>query len=143
MKIIAIDPGKTSGYAFSDTENGKCAVGQSASIAELYVVLDEYVPDIVIVEAYKIYPNRAMQQAFSTVPSAEVIGAVRGWCYQHKCDIVLQDAAVRKVVPNEFFETTKFNGLLKGLPHARDAALHLTYYILKHRLAANAVLYTT
>lgn len=135
MILIAIDPGKTTGIVCVQAPSLDTAI--MAETTDIKNTIDfirimrtsEEHPTTIIIEEFRLRKNKAVQQAGSTIPSAEVIGAIRGWAIgKDNVEIVMQSAsAIGTIVP----VMLKAFGLWQptvGKPHARDAARHLIYY---------------
>ncbi|MDD4722678.1 MAG: hypothetical protein PHR07_08045 [Acidaminococcaceae bacterium] len=135
MILIAIDPGKTTGVVCAHAPSLKTLY--TLELITLTDVVDtitklsgsEGYPTTIIIEEFRLRKNKAVQQAGSTIPSAEVIGAIRGWAVgKDNVEIVMQSAsAIGTIVPVMLKAFDLWKPTV-GKPHARDAARHLIYY---------------
>jgi len=142
MKILAVDPGRTTGICVleSDQTNSiRVAMANQipwevrklqlwALIAGTSVTWPLGQPDAIVIEDFKLRPGRAMEQIGSDFPSVHIIGMVEGFHFalQQTCPIVYQTPAiigrVQILPPHE--------KLLAGQEHAKDAYKHARYYLI-------------
>lgn len=125
-RMAAVDPGKTTGYFF--LAPGILKASQLNNLSDLRGALDFDRPEVVVVEAFRLYPWQAKNLSWNEMPAAQVIGVVKLWCTEHNAEYVEQPASARKGIPKEWLRKAGFWAPTKGLPHARDAARHLLYY---------------
>lgn len=99
MRIFALDPGKTSGWAFVDEDRGVISHG-TIPLEWLPGVLlsDAAEPcrrlrsaDVALYENYHVRPHQARQQDPS-VPAREGIGVLRAACYIHEMQAIAMPA---------------------------------------------------
>jgi len=128
VKLLAFDPGKTTGWFLLEEPHCPVAAGElPLELDRIVAVLDRYQPDEVVVEAFRLYPWRSKEQSWSDFPAVRVIGAVQLWCVQHRVFCLEQSASCKRVVPVELLRRTGASRMTRGLPHARDAARHALY----------------
>lgn len=128
--IIAIDPGKTVGYAVADNKGNPLQVGQVESY-QICDVLDVLKPSQVVIESFRLYPHKARAQTWSSLQAPKVIGAIEHWCLQNKIPVSFQNATDRNLVSDDMLRKYNFWSLTKGMRHARDAARHLVLWLIK------------
>lgn len=140
---LAIDPGETCGFAMTfDPEND----WESGTLKNFYAAqslpMDKFLDNLdnshyleqlrqVVIEEYRIYPDKAMMHSGKTLPTAECIGAIKWICTRHAWPWIEQQAAIKEPMA----------GLLRGRGfkavgpdrHAKDAELHLWYHALHGR----------
>jgi hypothetical protein len=126
--ILGLDPGKTTGVAVCEfkvltkTEwPTLVTVGQIELWYGLDDILEKWKPKGVAAESYKLYPFKAKSQAFSDMPSAQVIGVLTYLCNKMGIPLLLQGAhliADLKVIPVKI-----------RTEHERDAFRHCTHYL--------------
>lgn len=133
MKLIGIDPGVTTGWASYDTERWSGLCGECRGLEDVRNVLDAYLPDVVVLEQFRLFPWKAKQQSWSNMPAAEISGIVDLWCRDHMVVLCRQTPGLRKTVPNEWLKALGLWKPSRGKPHARDAAKHLASYIAQYR----------
>lgn len=81
MRLLAIDPGGMNGIAWFNETYGLEGFTQ-VKLEELPVWLDRHqpVPDIVILENYRLWKHKALQQSGSTMPASQGVGMVKSYC---------------------------------------------------------------
>lgn len=135
MRIIALDPGGTTGLAGIGFGGKPFAIelGLDDHHYELLERLTYWDADIVI---YETYHHMSVIQRDSVVIPAEYIGVVK--LYQQAAISTLGRVnRIPKVVPQDrsakvFWSNEKLRAIglyFKGQPHANDAMRHLLYYI--------------
>lgn len=134
-RILAFDPGDTTGmYTF--TEDGEDMYppefGQF-TLDELSTLLLQYEHDVktVVVEDYRIYSKRAIQQSGSRVKAAQAIGMIKMFAGQKGAEVVMQPANILPVA--EKMAQVKMPGNHKQ-SHYISAYLHGCYYLYKSGL---------
>lgn len=135
LLIIGLDPGGTTGVAvFNEKrmEFVKLAEIRVDELRELFRLMEEYRPNLVIVEEFALYPWKAKSLSFDRMIPAQVIGAVKAWCHDKGITVTEQPAAARKMVSNDVVKKMGVLKMGRGKHHARDAARHVLWYCLKH-----------
>lgn len=146
--IVGIDPGHTTGFCMVD-EKPKAGIDdfQVVSVAQIpwekrvsfFIALfngtfannkgESQLPEIVVIESFRLRPGRAMEQVGSEFPSVRVIGiveALTALCLPERPLLVFQEPGVIGrvgILP-------KHEEQLRGLVHAGDAYRHVRYYHL-------------
>ncbi len=115
--ILALDPGKTTGWALF---SNKGVLVNSGEIPDDFVMnwIEAIEPTIIVIEDFKINP--AKRQGGSDVPAAQVIGAVKAYCKWQRAKLVLQSNTIKPIA-------YKWAGL-RTKSHAHDAVAHGWYY---------------
>jgi hypothetical protein len=86
--------------------------------------------DVVVVEAFRLYPGAAGAQTWSAFGTVEVIGVLREKCRAAGTPFVVQAAAVKKPTAAVLkARGVKLRSHGKG-SHAKDAELHGWHYVL-------------
>lgn len=124
---LAIDPGKTSGWATFDEAGNGITMGQ-ASTEELIKLLQETTAKVLITEDYRLFPWKAKEQIWSKLDTVRLIGMIQLWCYLHNLQLFLQDPNIKSI-----------GYMWAGIPkakshknsHERDAYVHGVYYLQK------------
>lgn len=132
MKIIAVDPGYTTGIAIGQSHAPKMFdVIETIELHweqrfDMLELLDRYTPDVVVMEDFKLYAHKAESQINSPFPSARVIGSMDAFCWQRSVKVAMQPAVciARVAVLKQHVEA------VGSSPHTRDAYKHLRYYVL-------------
>lgn len=162
MKILAIDPGETSGMVRLDISNlvrlGEVRQGvipvfvRAVDPATLYRELEgPGIYDAVVIEEFRLYPWLATHQSYSTLPTVKVIGVVEYLCAKYDTPLYSQRADIKKEA-RSIAEATgwkmkdrslgsgkgKYRGPdfdYPGPQHPRDALAHGIYWIYRHRMS--------
>lgn len=128
--ILALDPGVTTGYILASEPLTYIECGEVVNFNDLLPVLNK--ADKVIIESFTLYPWKAQQQAFSNMPSAEIIGRIKEWCSINGVEVVEQQPSKRIVATDKLLKATGVWQFTQGKKHARDAARHLLAYYLNN-----------
>lgn len=143
--IVAIDPGEVHCGVAVSHDTGKVKKPKSASWVDTYTPdqLFDFLVDnlrqaqkganpveLVIFEGYRLYPWLLEQQAWSPVPTAEVIGTIKWLCKANDTPIKEQLPPIKKpiaTVAPQLGWTWKEG----GTQHSLDAEYHLAYHQLR------------
>ncbi|MCI0545543.1 MAG: hypothetical protein L0Z49_14050 [Actinobacteria bacterium] len=130
MRVMAVDPGKHSGWAVLDYD-GAFEAGE-ADYLDVVDLADKLKPEVLVVEKYIIPPR-----AFNSPWSLEVIGALRWWARSKNWTVVVEQlaASAKQFADNDRLK--RLGWYTKGSDHARDATRHLALYVATtapHRL---------
>lgn len=131
MIILAIDPGETTGVAV-------CTVGEYISTFNIIshnviskwrgveTLVDNYSPDIIVAESYRLYPHLATAQAFSTMVAARVLGAIEEIAERRGIRLVEQAASIgtKLRLPDDIFQKVG----RYWTPHEKEAVKHAVAY---------------
>lgn len=130
VKILGIDPGKTTGLAmieikekvprpiFLDSSKDETLVDQERLFSEA---------DVIVCEDWKTRPGIAMTGGFNQdrMPATRVIGAAQTLARLKGKQFVLQPASIKPV--GYGWSNQKYQAGKKGL-HTQDALAHAVYY---------------
>jgi hypothetical protein len=130
MRILGIDPGKTTGYAKFDTDSTNLDQGFSMfeigsdfhTHETMYGILISQVPDTIVCEDFN-YQRRDKVNLFPL----ELIGIVKLYSQQHSIPLVMQQPNIWR----NFWSDPKLNQLglyVPTKPHAMDALAHVLGY---------------
>jgi len=128
MRVVAFDPGVTTGYAMGDiSEDGfmVIATGQEKwSQKDLYNNLEWYKPDYIVYESFEF---RRKSRDNLVLYSRELIGVIELWADVNNVRTHVQAPAH---VMSYFTDgKLKDDNIYKpSKPHANDAARHLLYW---------------
>lgn len=135
--LIAIDPGATSGVAIGQYLGSRMFIvsevyeliwSQRFEIKKVIRTLAPRIPYI-IVEEYRIFPDKAIEQAWSKVPSAQMIGIIEA--VADDCHL-LHNVFYQK--PSQISNTRVLDRdeplTRSARDHKRDAYKHLRYFVL-------------
>lgn len=146
MKILAVDPGHTTGYVkavFNPPEEDydilpfdSCVhianTGHWSSMEDLEDLIPDlfHKTDFVVCERYVIYPNRAESHVGDHLYPVQVIGRVKWLAWRLCCvDVVEQSASQAKQRWPDSRMWKYFPGIRNFSPHIQDAMRHLLTYI--------------
>lgn len=135
--ILALDPGKASGWATFTDEGQFVLMGQTSTVEEIIDWLDNFKEDVstVVVEDYVLFKRRALSQSGSKMPAAQVIGAASLFAKKKGAKFVKQRADILGVAEK-----------LSGVPlpadhsisHQFSAYNHGYYYLVKQGIRQSA-----
>lgn len=132
--ILSVDPGKTSGWAFYDTETKQHFSGE-AEFFDLCTRVEKaclrYQSDLQIVaEKFTIAPNTHKNTAAPW--SLEVIGVLRYFSAQTENDLILtKPSEAKNICKNDRLKALEWFAGGKG--HADDASRHLFLHLVTKR----------
>lgn len=126
--LHAFDPGGNTGYVY--VEYGKLVTKCTLPLARMYdFCASKQKPGPFIIEEYVLYPWAATSQAFDTIPSARVIGALQVAARINGNSIVMQTASSAKdSVDNETIRRVFGAYANKSTKHELDALRHVLLY---------------
>lgn len=147
-EIIAIDPGKTTGFAHlkvDDSDQPFTPVmlreiewdEHWAFFLSLQRTLNISNPDhlVVVVENFRLYAYEAAHQINSDFPSSQIIGVCKYITITQGIELVLQMASVKRQFPSgELRKWFPPNTMLPTSLHIRDAISHAMYLYFDRRL---------
>lgn len=137
---MGIDPGGTTGIAVvevSTNHDGSVftciAALEAKGIPEVLDALNGYRPQHIVLELFTLYPWLAQSMSWNQMHPSQVIGAVKGWCYNQKEAPVLveQPASVRKGIKAPMLKALGCGRIVRGKDHAKDALRHALWYCWK------------
>jgi RNase H-fold protein (predicted Holliday junction resolvase) len=140
-RVLAIDPGEVH-CGIAIFEPAKMVLTKSAytcvrtlevSPADLFRLVEFEPLDVVVIEEFRLYPDKAGVQGYSQLKTVEVIGVVRYLCEREKVELVQQGASIKRVARAQMAARGVPNlatALGKG-GHAADAVLHGWWYTNK------------
>lgn len=133
-KLLALDPGETTGWAIF--ENGKmtsCGQWDTSDISSTYGhlkdILSANVITVVVYESYRVYAWKAKEHTHSELHTPQLIGAIKALLGVENIPYYSQSAQIAKGFVTD--DKLKAWGLwIKGARHARDAIRHGIYFTL-------------
>ena len=133
-KILALDPGKTTGWATITVHDKHISLGQFGNSTDMELVsLSQQIQDadVIVYESFYVRPDMAMSGKFNwqEMPALKVIGSLMTLCklYQ-KSTVVKQQPSQR--VPGYAFAGLHYKQKAKG-KHWQDALAHACFYAVK------------
>lgn len=125
---LALDPGKTTGWASFDKEGNGVRFGQVQK-EELYELLNETQAKVLIVEDFELFPWKSKDMPFDQLIAVRVIGAIDYWAWENKATVVLQKPNIKTI-------GYMWSGMEKPknhkMSHGPDAYVHGVYYLQKN-----------
>ena len=124
MRVVALDPGGTTGLAFN--HNDQILISQIDTPnhnQDLRDILNRLDPAVVVCEDFLFRQSKTKVD----LVSRDYIGVARLWCDDNGRELVLQTPAAGKA----FWTDDKLKALgyyTPAMPHANDAVRHLLYY---------------
>jgi hypothetical protein len=141
VRILAIDPGKTTGWATITVEDNKIYLGVFGNSTDMELIeLKDLIEssDVIVYEGFWVRPDMAKAGHFNwdEMPALKVIGSLMTLCklYQ-KTQVVKQQPSQR--VPGYAFAGMAYQKGKKG-KHWQDALAHACFYAVQ-RLHASPV----
>lgn len=128
-KLVAIDPGKTIGFAFFNGEELQLSGffnNSYSAISRMFELILMFEPDELVIESFRLYPWKAKEQYWSDFETPEIIGIIKYWAWNQNIKIVMQPASNKIPFPDE--RLRKLNVYVPN-NHARDAVRHGLYRI--------------
>ena len=145
---VAVDPGETVGMA---VRSRALPIGMKYPSPEDHLMVLTLDPDrahdefaqfclrasragvrpTLVIEEYRIYPDKAMVHAGKTVPTAECIGAFKYIARRMKCNVIEQASSVKQTTAAML--RTRGVVLQGKSEHAKDAELHMWYPVLRSK----------
>lgn len=133
MRVLALDPGETTGYAFVELASGVSPKEARPTIRAYGVIplwhgadslVDTCRPDVIVLEAFRLYPHKAKQQYWNPMLTSQVIGAIKYIAEQRDIEVVEQSASFGL---GHELDTTDFREVRNR--HARAALRHALSYL--------------
>ncbi|PWA11086.1 hypothetical protein DCC39_10330 [Pueribacillus theae] len=128
-RIVAIDPGKSNGFAFFEGEELHLSgvfMNIPEAIERMFYLIDYYSPDELVIESFRLYPWKAKQQFWSDFETPEIIGVLKHWAWNRELPVIMQPASNKQPFPDE--RLRKMNVYVTN-GHARDAIRHGLYRV--------------
>lgn len=133
MRVLAVDPGGTTGWALWDGESAYVQWGQIPGGIDGVASLAEYMgyADVVVIEKYTI-GGRTVKFSRQT-DALEITGALKYRARERSIEVVMQQPAEAKRLFTD--ERLRAHGWWAvGEEHARDALRHLGFYLARKRI---------
>lgn len=139
LNLLAIDPGETLGWcAFYDDRPTAWGQIDWFDIATLQQLVHSNSFDIMVVERYSLYKDKAAAQVNSTLSTVQVVGMLRVLAFQNGIVFETQPANVihsggKLIPPIEKLVAEHLPPAYKNR-HARDAMAHGFAWLRKHQI---------
>lgn len=140
-KIIAIDPGETTGIcAFDSGELISATQLDTASLSDAYYSIRQYCvtifssdqlspPTKIVCEDYEIYAHKLKQHTWAKLHTPKVIGICAAIAYDLNSIFITRLASNPKSFVTDVY-LRQNNLYIKGKRHARDAVRHAIYEVI-------------
>ena len=129
--VLVFDPGESTGWCFRSSEGivtgGTCPKDHKSVADRIYTLC----PDIVVMERFNLYPQKAQSLAWNSFYPCEVIGVIRFLCDSRGITLIEQAPSVKKYFGgfkedwDRLKETCKCFSVTE---HTKDAYQHLKYF---------------
>ena len=137
MRILGIDPGGTVGLAWFDNPEDHyfCQGYDQVGMDDFPLWLEKHrpIPDLIVLENYRLWKHRAIQQSGSSLPAAQTIGMAKSYAK-------IRDIKIIEQSPQILQNAEKMSGLsMSGKSHSKThwvaAYNHVWWYLVKNELA--------
>lgn len=135
--ILVFDPGESTGWCYQNSSGSVCGGTARKDHLEVVNLIKVAKPDIVVLESFKLYPNKAQSLSWNSFYPCEVIGAIKVTCAQMSVPWLEQAPSVKKYFGG-FLQDWDTIGYLplqleefsKGVTeHTKDAYMHYRYFV--------------
>ena len=139
-RLLALDPGETTGYTFITNHGNSAGLELSEwgqldtktvklASQEIEKIFDKIQPTHVVFESYRIYGSKAATHINAELIPVRVVGIIEHICNQRNIPYTSQGASLAKQFCTDDKLKT-WNFWFKNARHARDAMRHAVWYIL-------------
>ena len=139
MRILGLDPGEVTGVAVFDMPEGQIRprldlskyvllASQCAFHFDFKALIDEYKPDVIVFEQFRLYPHKASVLAGSSLEPVQVIGILKYIAHEYSIPMFCTSAANAKKCYTDS-KLKEHNLWVTGKQHTRDAIRHVLYYV--------------
>lgn len=131
VHYFVCDPGNTSGVAIFDTAGQLKSMEQYPKEAFMDYLLDfpPPYPRVVVIEEYRIFPNKASTHAYSKVDTIQIIGIIKAAAHKWGANVVEQALQAKPL-------GYKYAGMKPPKDHSKshgpDAVAHGYYFLVKN-----------
>jgi len=136
--VIAVDPGDrhvglaiwAEGYWWTEEVDAD----EAATVVDgkLYDIGGGRTAMTLVLEEFRLYPDKAGAQAYSPMETAQMIGALKWIAKERGAQVVEQGAGIKKATRAQL--GARGIKLVGTGSHARDAELHLVHFLLKEKI---------
>ena len=129
--ILVFDPGDHTGWCFQDSQ-GEIIGGTAPKIhEEVAQLIEQFKPDIVVLERFNLYPQKAASLSWNSFYPCEVIGVIRFLCNRYNIPIVEQAPSIKKYFGGFKADWDALKTKSKNVTeHTKDAYQHYRYFLL-------------
>lgn len=131
MLLLAFDPGGTTGVCQFESHDGAHAVMtglMQVDLEGLFSFLNSYgaSPDVVVIEDFVLFRQKAKQQTGSRMAASQAIGAIKSFALQRGSKVVMQKPDIKR-------RALAISGIKMPGDHSKthqwDAVLHAVHYL--------------
>jgi len=148
MKILAVDPGRTTGICLLDSDGDRIKVETAYEIlwedrfpglkALVACTLVNHINRplstlAVVIESFRLRQGRAQELAGSDFPSLQIIGILQAFMYVVSPELVAQIVFQEPSCMTRVSILEADRSWVEGSPHKMDAYKHARYYSLMRR----------
>lgn len=130
--LLAIDPGMTTGWAYFK-EGGLYDYGQvkasAKDVSSIYSLIDNLKLDVIVIEDYRVYSNKASSHISSSLETPRIIGALQAYLYIKDIPYHFQMASMAKGFCDKK-KLKEWGYWAVGKQHSRDAIRHGCTWLL-------------
>lgn len=124
MRVIAFDPGGTTGIAWESYDR-LIFTDQLKDLDNIYNILDQNYPEYVVYERFDFRYGGGRARVDLT--AKEVIGVIKLWCiHNHKKPHEQTPSQAKKLWTDDKLRRSDL--WRPGMPHAMDATRHVLYF---------------
>lgn len=124
MKILAIDPGETSGVCIFENPKKFKTLSIGKSFKDIADLIYKVKPDLVVYERFTLYPSHAKALVWDEMYTSQTIGVIRYVCELKEIPAHAQSASNKEYVV--YPKNYKFSN-----DHEKDAYGHAWYFYMK------------
>jgi len=135
MRVLAVDPGGTTGLAFYSGADDYFHSWQMTGFDEVVREIPGWQPDVIVCESFTIRSNTHKLDAGAFSHTTDLIGACRLIALRDGAEFVRQSPAQAKGFATDAkLRTLRWYSTIKG-GHSNDASRHLLTYLAGIRYA--------
>lgn len=135
--ILVFDPGESTGWCYQSSTGAVYGGTARKDHLEVVRLIQMSKPDIVVLESFKLYPNKAQSLSWNSFYPCEVIGAIKVTCAQLNIPWIEQAPSVKKYFggfqgdwDTIGYLPAKLKEFSKGVTeHTKDAYMHYKYFL--------------
>jgi len=128
MRILAIDPGETNGWAVLDNTEGTVVTNELSGWKDLEMLLDQVKPTHIVAEAFRLYPGKAAVMGGSNLQTVRTLGVLQFLAWRREIPYKEQSAADAKFI--RLSESARLE-TCKGSLHKADALRHAFLFLIR------------
>lgn len=130
LSVLCFDPGESTGWCCRDREGRVTGGTLPKCHTDIFVKIVECWPDVVVIESFKMYPNKAQSLAWNSFYPCEVIGVIKCTCGLHNIPWIEQAPSVKKYFGGfkDDWHQVEQTPDYKRTEHVKDAYMHLKYF---------------